>query len=136
MINKSTKILIVDDFELIRKILKDTLTSLDFTNFVEATSGTEAKQVLENEINKNDPVGLVFLDWNMPGESGIDILKYCRSHSKFKNLPIIMVTAEGEKKQVLMAFKEGANDYVVKPCSPHIIEQKVLNLIQRQKKAM
>ncbi len=134
MISPKTKVLIVDDFQLIRKIIRDSLAEIEFHEVVEAANGEEAMSILKQEYQNSSPVGLMFLDWNMPGKNGMDVLKFCRSSEEFKNLPIMMVTAEGEKRQVLSAFTEGATDYIVKPCSKDIVQQKILNLIERLSK--
>lgn len=130
-----TKVLVVDDFELIRRVVKDALVELEFSDFVEASNGQEAIDALVESVENQTPIQMVFLDWNMPVKNGIDVLKFCRAHKDLKDIPVIMITAEGEKKQVLTALASGASDYVVKPCSPKIIKQKVLNVFAKQKKA-
>lgn len=128
----NTKVLIVDDFPLVRKIVVDSLTNMGFKELHEASSGEEAIGLLEKNMKDESPFQLIFLDWNMPGKNGMDVLEYCRNTPDLLDVPIIMLTAEGEKKQVLRAFSAGVNDYIVKPCSANIIQKKVKNLIEKK----
>ena len=100
MFNNNTKFLVVDDFATMRKIVKRILDELGYRNVVEASDGKEALSALNEWRTKNDPVGFVISDWNMPNMMGIELLKHCRGHEDFKSLPFMLVTAESEKEQI------------------------------------
>jgi two-component system chemotaxis response regulator CheY len=120
-------ILIVDDSRLMRNIVKNCFNLLKIPcQYVEAGSGKDALIQLQTHL-----INLVFLDWNMPEMSGIEFLKRVRAMDKYKNLPIIMVTSEGSKHNVLEAFKYGATDYIVKPLSEKYLREKVFRLISK-----
>jgi len=109
--NFRTKILLVEDSMPIRKLELKMLMDTGFHNIVEAVNGKDAIEVLE----KNSDIGLIISDWNMPKKSGIELLEWVRNSKEYQNIPFIMATAQGEKKQVLKAFDKGANNYVIKP---------------------
>lgn len=117
---KDIKILVVDDTPMIRNIIKDILMKLGYNNIKDAENGFHALQKLREE--KFD---LVFLDWNMPGMAGIDVLRELRKSEAYKNTPVIMVTAEAEKEKVLAAIQEGVSDYIVKPFKPTTLKDKL-----------
>ncbi|MCS7213214.1 MAG: response regulator [Candidatus Calescibacterium sp.] len=117
---KDIKILVVDDTPMIRNIIKDILMKLGYNNIKDAENGIHALQKLREE--KFD---LVFLDWNMPGMQGIDVLREIRKTDVYKNTPVIMVTAEAEKEKVITAIKEGVSDYIVKPFKPSTLKDKI-----------
>jgi two-component system chemotaxis response regulator CheY len=125
------KILIVDDFEMIRTVIKKELTSLGFTNFEEASDGQEAFSKLKSAKEMDAPFDLVFCDWNMPVMTGIDLLKKCRKTPGLILLPFIMVTAESESENVIMALKMGANDYIIKPISPEVLKKKIVIVLKK-----
>ena len=117
-------ILIVDDFESMRRIVKGTLKSIGFSNFIEAEDGVIALKKLEKE-----KVDLIISDWIMPNMDGLDFLKAVKGNEKLKKIPFIMVTAEGQKGNVLEAINAGVNNYIVKPFTSetlHVKIQKVL----------
>lgn len=120
---KDIKILVVDDTPMIRNIIKDILMKLGYNNIKDAENGIHALQKLREE--KFD---LVFLDWNMPGMQGIDVLREIRKTDAYKNTPVIMVTAEAEKEKVITAIKEGVSDYIVKPFKPSTLKDKIENI--------
>jgi len=113
-------VLIVDDFATMRRIVKGVLKDLGFKNIIEAENGKAALSEL-----KKEEVGLVISDWNMPEMTGIELLKAVRAQDQFKSLPFIMVTAEGQKDNVLEAVKAGVTNYVVKPFTPETLKQKL-----------
>ena len=113
-------VLIVDDFATMRRIIKGVLKELGFKNVIEAENGKVALAKLEKE-----NVGLIISDWNMPEMQGIDFLKAVRSTPKFKDLPFIMVTAEGQKQNVVEAVKAGVTNYIVKPFTPETLKKKL-----------
>ena len=114
------KVLVVDDFATMRKIIRNCLKQIGFEDIVEAEDGSVALQVL-----KNDKVGLVVTDWNMPNISGLELLRQIRQHPKMAQVPVLMVTAEGMKENVLEAVKSGVNNYVVKPFTAEVLQEKI-----------
>jgi len=114
-------ILIVDDSRIMRNLVKSTLTELQIpSQFLEAENGKKAIQLLET--NK---VSLILLDWNMPQMDGMQFLKKVRSMPDYKELPIIMVTSESAKYNVVEALQNGATDYIVKPFSDKVFMEKL-----------
>jgi len=116
----SINVLVVDDFATMRRIVKGVLKELGFKNIVEADDGSSALQEL-----KKDDFGLIVSDWNMPKITGLDLLKAIRADDKYKNIPFIMVTAEGQKDNVVEAIKAGVSNYVVKPFTPDTLKEKL-----------
>ncbi|MCF8061980.1 MAG: chemotaxis response regulator CheY [Deltaproteobacteria bacterium] len=119
-IDTSMKVLVVDDFATMRRIVKGVLKQLGFSNIVEAEDGTTALDAL-----KMEKVGLIVSDWNMPKMTGLDLLKAVRSDESLKETPFIMVTAEGQKENVIEAVKAGVNNYIVKPFTPETFSEKL-----------
>jgi two-component system chemotaxis response regulator CheY len=118
-------VLVVDDSRIMRNIVKNTFSQLKIPcQFLEAANGREALQQLQNQ--KAD---LVLLDWNMPELSGIDFLKAVRGMEVYKNLPIIMVTSESAKYNVIEALKTGATDYIIKPVNEKIFTEKISKIV-------
>src|SRR5690554_7502764 len=101
------KILIVDDFSTMRRIVKNLLRDLGFTNTSEADDGTTALPMLQN-----GNFDFLVTDWNMPGMSGLDLLKKVRADERLKNMPVLMVTAEAKREQIVAAAQAGVNGYV------------------------
>jgi len=125
-VNKSMKILIVDDFSTMRRIIKNLLRELGFTNTVEADDGSTAIPVL----NEGD-IELLITDWNMPTMPGIDLLRHVRADPALRNLPVLMVTAEANREQIVQAAEAGVNGYVIKPFSAQTLEQKIARIFDR-----
>jgi len=117
----SVKILAVDDSVTMRRILTNTLKKAGFDQVVEAEDGVDAWAKLQRE----DDVGLILTDWNMPNMSGLEFVKKVRSDPKFSNIPIIMVTVRGVKDDVLEAMRAGVNNYIVKPFTPQVLKEKI-----------
>ena len=115
-------ILVVDDMAAMRKILKTLLAQLGYKNVDEAEDG---KQALEKLRQNPDKYGLVITDWNMPNMTGIELVQAIRSDEKLKHLPVLMVTAEAKKENVLMAIKAGVNNYIVKPFTAETLKEKL-----------
>ncbi|MDR3199834.1 MAG: response regulator [Spirochaetales bacterium] len=114
-------VLVVDDSRIMRNIVKNTFSQLKIPcTFLEASNGKEALQQLTA-----NPVNLVLLDWNMPELSGFDFLKMVREMDQYKTLPIIMVTSEAAKYNVIEALKNGATDYIIKPVNEKIFAEKL-----------
>lgn len=117
---KEAKFLIVDDMSTMRKIIRTILNQLGYTNVEEAENGKEALVKL-----RNGNFDFVLLDWNMPELDGFETLKQIRTDEKLKGMPVIMVTAEAKKENVLAAVQAGANNYVVKPFTPETLKEKI-----------
>ena len=114
-------VMIVDDSRIMRNIVRNTFSELKIPcQFLEAANGKEALQMLTTHT-----VNLILLDWNMPELSGIDFLKQIRTIEQYKNLPIIMVTSESAKYNVIEALKNGATDYIIKPVNEKIFLEKL-----------
>ncbi len=117
-------VLVVDDSRIMRNIVKNTFSSLNIPcEFVEAGNGKEALVQLEQH-----QVHLVLLDWNMPELSGLDFLKRVRSMAQYKDMPIIMVTSEAARYNVIEALKNGATDYIIKPVNEKSFRDKLSKL--------
>jgi len=119
-IDTNIKILIVDDFSTMRKIIRNILTQLGFKNILEADDGTTALEIL-----KKEKVDLIISDWNMPKMSGLELLKAVRSDENLKDIPFVMVTAEAQKESILEAIKYKVNQYIVKPFTPETLKEKL-----------
>ncbi|MEO2082709.1 MAG: chemotaxis response regulator CheY [Desulfurobacteriaceae bacterium] len=115
-------ILVVDDMAAMRKILRTLLGQLGYKNVDEAEDG---KQALEMLRKNPDKYGLVITDWNMPNMTGIELVQEIRKDPNLKHLPILMVTAEAKKENVLMAIKAGVNNYIVKPFTAETLKEKL-----------
>lgn len=119
-IDTSIKVLVVDDFATMRRIVKGALKQLGFKDIIEAEDGKAAFDEL-----KKEKVGLIVSDWNMPNMTGLELLKAVRSDDGLKDIPFLMVTAEGQKDNVVEAIKSGVNNYVVKPFTPDTFSEKL-----------
>lgn len=128
MFTPETKILVIDDFATMRKIVRKVLTELQFKNVQEADDGATAWPLLEAAANSAEPFELVISDWNMPQMKGIDLLRNVRKHPKMSKLPFIMVTAETEQQNILEAIQAGVSDYVVKPFNGQTLKGKLDNV--------
>ena len=117
-------IITVDDSSTMRRIIKNTLTKIGFTNILEAEHGLEGLDVLAK--NKVD---LIITDWNMPEMDGLAFVKTLRSKDEFKEVPILMVTTEAAKEDILTALRSGVNNYVVKPFTPETLQEKIFKLL-------
>ena len=114
-------VLVVDDSRIMRNIVKNTFAALKIScEYLEAENGKKALQLLET--NK---VSLIFLDWNMPEMDGLEFLKKVRSMPDYKDLPIIMVTSESAKYNVVEALQSGATDYIIKPVREKVFMEKL-----------
>ncbi len=120
MPDKNMKILIVDDFSTMRRIIRNILKQLGFVTVEEAEDGSVAFEKL-----KGADYDFVITDWNMPNMTGLDLLKEIRANEKLKDLKILLVTAEAEKENIIQAAQAGVNDYVVKPFTADVLEQKI-----------
>ena len=124
--DKNMKILIVDDFSTMRRIIKNLLRDLGFTNTVEADDGLTAIPILNS-----GSIDFLVTDWNMPGMTGIELLKAIRADDRFKTLPVLMVTAEAKREQIIEAAQNGVNGYIIKPFTAQTLEEKLGKIFER-----
>ena len=127
MFNFKIKVLVVDDFPTMRRIVKNLLKQLGFENIDEAEDGAQALGKL-----KSGGYGLVVSDWNMPVMEGIDLLKHVREDETLKTIPFLMVTAEAEKDKVITAIKAGVDNYVVKPFTAEVLKEKLEKIADKK----
>jgi two-component system chemotaxis response regulator CheY len=120
------KILVVDDFSTMRRIIKNLLRDLGFNNTQEADDGSTALPMLQK-----GNFDFVVTDWNMPGMQGIDLLKAIRADDELKHLPVLMVTAEAKREQIIAAAQAGVNGYVVKPFTAATLKEKLDKIFER-----
>lgn len=125
-LNFRMKVLVADDFATMRKIIRNILKQIGFDDIVEAEDGQVALQLL-----KNENIGLVVTDWNMPNMTGLELLQKIRNDPKTANLPVLMVTAEGLKDNVIAAVKAGVNNYVVKPFTAEVLQEKLEQVFKK-----
>lgn len=118
--NPNMRILVVDDFSTMRKIVKNILRQLGYTNVVEADDGTTAWEVL----NK-DNIDFIVSDWNMPNMPGIDLLRKVRASEEYADIPFLMVTAEAQQENIIEAVQAKVSNYIVKPFTPETLAQKI-----------
>ena len=126
MADSNMKFLVVDDFSTMRRIVRNLLKELGFSNVHEAEDGVDALKKLRAE-----SFDFVVSDWNMPNMTGIDLLREIRKDDALKHLPVLMVTAEAEKDKVVTAIKAGVNNYVVKPFTAEILKEKMDKIAER-----
>ncbi|WP_441743173.1 chemotaxis response regulator CheY [Flavobacterium sp. W21_SRS_FM6] len=120
------KILVVDDFSTMRRIIKNLLKDLGFTNIQEADDGSTALPMLQQ-----GDFDFVVTDWNMPGMQGIDLLRAIRANPNLKHIPVLMVTAEAKKEQIVAAAQAGVNGYVIKPFTAATLKEKLAKIFER-----
>ena len=125
-LDKNMKILIVDDFSTMRRIIKNLLRDLGFTNTHEADDGVTALPML-----RSGDFAFLVTDWNMPGMTGINLLKEVRADPKLVALPVLMVTAEAKRDQIIEAAQAGVNGYVVKPFTAQVLKEKIDKIFER-----
>jgi two-component system chemotaxis response regulator CheY len=126
LVNKAIKILVVDDFPTMRRIIKNLLKDLGFENVDEAEDGALGLEKL-----RNGTFDFVLSDWNMPNMDGLDMLKAIRADANLAKLPVLMVTAEAKKENIIAAAQAGANGYVVKPFTAAILEEKLNKIFEK-----
>ena len=120
------KVLVVDDFSTMRRIVKNILRQLGFENILEADDGMSALDVLRSQ-----SIDFIISDWNMPRLSGIELLKAVRTSEEWKDLPFLMVTAEGQKENVIEAVKAKVSNYIVKPFTPETLAEKIKKIFEK-----
>jgi len=122
---ENTRFLVVDDFSTMRRIVRNLLKELGFLNVQEAEDGVDALVKL-----RADEFDFVVSDWNMPNMTGIDLLREIRADAKLKHLPVLMVTAEAKKENIIAAAQAGASGYVVKPFTAATLDEKLKKIFQ------
>jgi len=125
-LDKNMKILVVDDFSTMRRIIKNLLRDLGYTNTHEADDGMTALPMLQT-----GTYDFLVTDWNMPGMQGIDLLKAVRADPKLSTLPVLMVTAESKRDQIVEAAQAGVNGYIVKPFTAQTLKEKLDKIFER-----
>lgn len=121
--DKNMNILVVDDFSTMRRIVKNILRQLGFTNIVEADDGTTAMAKL-----KSEKIDFVITDWNMPKMTGLELLKEIRADPDMKDMPVLMVTAEALQENIIAAVKAGVSNYIVKPFDAQTLGEKLAKI--------
>jgi len=124
--DQKMRFLIVDDFQTMRRIVRNILRQLGFENFDEAEDGEQAYVKL-----KGGGFDFVISDWNMPNVDGITLLKRVRSDPALKDMPFLMVTAEAEKDKVIEAIRSGVSNYVVKPFTAEVLKEKMDRILEK-----
>jgi len=128
--DKNIRILIVDDFSTMRRIVKNLLNDLGFFNTAEADDGNSALAEL-----RKAPFDLIVTDWNMPGMPGIELLKQVRADAALAKIPVLMVTAEAKREQIIEAAQAGVNGYVIKPFTATTLSDKLGKIFERLENA-
>lgn len=123
------KILVVDDFSTMRRIVKNVLKQIGFENIDEAEDGTQALAKL-----KTGGYGFIVSDWNMPNMDGMDLFLKVRQDPSTKDIPFLMVTAEAEKDKVITAIQAGVNSYIVKPFTAEVFKEKMDRIFEKLEK--
>lgn len=124
--DKSIKILVVDDFATMRKVIRNLLKQSGYENLVEAEDGINALKIL-----KSQKIDFVVSDWNMPNMSGLELLKAVRADEDLKALPFLMVTAEALQENVVAAVKAGVSNYIVKPFTSETLDEKIKKIMEK-----
>ncbi len=126
MVDKNISFLVVDDFPTMRRIVRSLLKELGFTNVEEAEDGQDALNKL-----KSGNFSFVVADWNMPNLDGMEMLKQIRADEGLKHLPVLMVTAEAKKENIIAAAQAGASGYVVKPFTAATLDEKLNKIFEK-----
>jgi two-component system chemotaxis response regulator CheY len=124
-LNADIKILVVDDMSTMRKIIKNMLGQIGFKNITEADDGASAWPLIQAAIKEGKPFEFILSDWNMPQMSGLDLLKNVRETPGLEKLPFLMITAEAEQGNVVIAVKAGVSNFIVKPFSAQVLKEKI-----------
>ncbi|OYY94316.1 MAG: two-component system response regulator [Hydrogenophilales bacterium 28-61-23] len=126
MADKNLKILVVDDFSTMRRIVRNLLKELGYTNVDEAEDGVAALQKLQGSNFQ-----FVVTDWNMPNMTGVELLRAIRADATLKHLPVLMITAEAKKENIIEAAQSGASGYIVKPFTAGTLEEKLNKVFEK-----
>lgn len=132
----SVRVLVVDDFEIVRLTIKNSLRELGLTQIEEAQDGRVALKKIEESHAMGKPFDMVFCDWNMPEITGLEVIQICRSKPELNKLPIVLVTAEGDQESVIKALKAGSNDYILKPVNREVLEKRVKKILAKMSQAV
>jgi two-component system chemotaxis response regulator CheY len=124
-VNTNMRVLIVDDFSTMRRIIKNILRQLGFNNIIEADDGTAAWEILTK-----DQVEFIISDWNMPQMTGIELLRKVRASEEFGDLPFLMVTAEAQQENIIEAVQAKVSNYIVKPFTAETLGQKINKIFE------
>jgi len=124
--DQNMKILIVDDFATMRKVIRNLLRQIGYQNVLEAEDGVDALKELRSQ-----KIEFIISDWNMPNMSGIELLRAVRADSELRDLPFLMVTAESLKENVVEAVKAGVSNYIVKPFTAEVLSEKIKKIIEK-----
>ncbi|WP_024527745.1 chemotaxis response regulator CheY [Serratia fonticola] len=126
MADKNLRFLVIDDFATMRRIVRNLLKDLDFNNVEEAEDGMDALEKL-----RASPFDFVISDWNMPNLDGLQLLNEIRKDPNLSSIPVLMVTAEAKKENIIAAAQAGANGYVVKPFTAATLEEKLNKIFEK-----
>jgi two-component system chemotaxis response regulator CheY len=129
-VSKDMKFLVVDDFSTMRRIIKNLLNDLGYANVVEADDGQTAWPILQA-----GGIDFLITDWNMPGMPGLDLLKAVRADAKLAKLPVLMLTAEAKREQIIEAAQAGVNGYVIKPFTAVTLKEKIDKILEQRANA-
>lgn len=124
---KTLHFLVVDDFSTMRRIIKNVLNDLGYPNVSEADDGNSAWPLL-----KGGKIDFLITDWNMPGMPGLDLLKQVRADANLAKLPVLMLTAEAKREQIVEAVQAGVNGYIIKPFTPVTLKEKIDKILASQ----
>ncbi|MBU2643702.1 response regulator [bacterium] len=119
------RFLIVDDQQTMRRLIKSCLRQLDYKNFEEAENVAAALGILANET-----IDFVILDWSMPGEPGISLLKQIRATEDWQKIPVLMVTSEADQENIMEAIKAKVDGYIIKPVNTKILAEKINGILK------
>ena len=128
--SKDMKFLVVDDFSTMRRIVKNLLNDLGYAHVTEADDGTTALPML-----KNGEYDFLITDWNMPGMPGLELLKAVRSDGRLSKMPVLMLTAEAKREQIIEAAQAGVNGYVIKPFTAVTLKEKIDKILDARANA-
>jgi two-component system chemotaxis response regulator CheY len=123
-VNPDMKFLVVDDFPTMRRIIKSVLNELGYSNVTEADDGSSALPLL-----RNGDFDFLITDWNMPGMLGLDLLKAVRANEKLAKMPVLMLTAEAKRDQIVAAAQAGVSGYIIKPFTADVLKKKLTAIL-------
>jgi two-component system, chemotaxis family, chemotaxis protein CheY len=129
-VSKDMKFLVVDDFSTMRRIIKNLLNDLGYANVTEADDGQTALPMLQA-----GSFDFLITDWNMPGMPGLDLLKAVRADAKLAKMPVLMLTAEAKREQIIEAAQAGVNGYVIKPFTAVTLKEKIDKILEQRANA-
>ena len=124
------KVMVIDDMPTMVKIISRMLQNIGFKNIKTAKDGKEAWQMLQEATERKDPYEFIVSDWNMPNMTGLELLKLVRASTDYAKTPFLMITAESEKEQVVVAISAGVTNYIAKPFTPPTLEEKIKKIFK------